>query len=253
MTLNIWLGIVIFVVVCAIVILLFVAQNSSQSIQPFQLMQPFQSMQQSYYPTQVTRSDQSTRTLQRSNQSMVPLPKMDQISRRIRQNPIFQSSQSTQMDATDQITLPTTAAQISPIPSETNVWESEHNRIRNDVNQNSIRWNDTIAQGAKNYATKCIFDHSKKSDRKFGNDTLGENLAMGSPYDYYDETKMMGLWEDEKNLYTHPQTPNSDTGHYTQIINKNVTEFGCGCANCNDTRFCVCRYDPIQLGNQAPY
>ena len=80
---------------------------------------------------------------------------------------------------------------------------------------------------------------------------------MGAPYNAYDDKKIFALWEDEKQYYTYPQGPSQsskgETGHYTQIVNKNVKEIGCGCANCNGEKICVCRYLPIQLGNQPPY
>jgi hypothetical protein len=88
-----------------------------------------------------------------------------------------------------------------------------------------------------------------------------ERLVLYAPKNQAQETGYLfwfnELWEDEKQYYRHPQYPSQgiggETGHYTQIINKNVTEIGCACANCNGSKLCVCRYDPIQLGNQYPY
>ena len=148
-----------------------------------------------------------------------------------------------------------------------NVWVNSHNRIRSAVHQSPVAWNNTIANGATQYAERlaqsnnCQLIHSSQNERKLGNIMLGENLAMGSPASAYDEAKMMGLWEDEKQYYRYPDNVNvqkprgQEVGHYTQIINKNVKEIGCGCATCGGRggKVCVCRYNPIQIGNQAPY
>lgn len=145
-----------------------------------------------------------------------------------------------------------------PIVEGINTWVTEHNRIRADVGQGPVIWNDDIAKGALEYSTKCKFEHSDQNTRKLNGTNsviLGENLAYGVPYSVYDDKDIMKLWEDEKPLYTHPQTVIEATGagHYTQIINKNVTEIGCGCTNCNNSKLCVCRYNPIQIGNKSPY
>ncbi len=61
------------------------------------------------------------------------------------------------------------------------------------------------------------------------------------------------LWADEKQYYIYPQGPNDKTGHYTQIVNKNVTEIGCACSNCNGDKICACQYNPGQYGGEPPY
>jgi pathogenesis-related protein 1 len=83
---------------------------------------------------------------------------------------------------------------------------------------------------------------------------MGENLAAGKPYDFVDIKTLITAWENEKKDYRHPAYPNSVQGHYTQIVNKNVTEIGCACSKCDNLgRYCVCRYKPGQIGNQYPY
>ena len=143
------------------------------------------------------------------------------------------------------------------INTSTYDWITEHNRIRNDVGQKPVSWNQPMANNALNSASKCIFDHSPQSSRTIGNTILCENLAYGSPGKNYDEKKIVGMWESEKQYFKYPQYPSNgtgkETGHYTQIINKNVKEIGCGCFNCGDNKMCVCRYNPIQLGNEYPY
>ena len=138
-----------------------------------------------------------------------------------------------------------------------NVWLDEHNRIRAQVGQPPVTWNEDIAKGAADHAKYCQFKHSDQQYRKLGDTILGENLGFGSPHDLYSDKKMMGLWEAEKMYYQHPQYPSQsdsgETGHYTQIVNKNVTEIGCACSECDGSKLCVCRYNPIQMANEYPY
>lgn len=154
-------------------------------------------------------------------------------------------------------TQPQQIATTQDMPTQSNVWVAEHNRIRAAVGQPPVTWNQGMADSAKNYALNCEFKHSDKSQRTLNGTILGENLAYGSPFENYDDKKIMGLWESEKQYYDHPQYPSAsskgETGHYTQIVNKNVKQIGCGCANCDGKKICVCRYDPIQMGNQYPY
>lgn len=134
-----------------------------------------------------------------------------------------------------------------------NNWLDDHNKTREDVNQQPVNWNDIIANGAEAYALKCKFEHSSNNDRMYNGRLLGENLVMGSPYGSWPDQKLFALWESEKQYYNHPQYPDMQNGHYTQIVNKNVTDIGCGCAQCNNSKLCVCRYNPIQMANQYPY
>ena len=140
--------------------------------------------------------------------------------------------------------------------SDANVWVSEHNIIRADVGQGPVTWDDTIAQSAQNYANMCVWKHDPN------NHTYGENLAIMGPFSSASDKQMAMDWESEKQLYKYPSGPDSQTGHYTQIVNKNVTKIGCGCAKCPgsllsssipDSKMCVCRYDYFQLGGKPPY
>ena len=152
------------------------------------------------------------------------------------------------------IPSPTRNVKVNDTPNAimttNNDWVTEHNRIRGDVGQKPVKWNQTLANAATDYANKCVFQHANQRAQ-------GENLAMGSPSSRYDDKTMVRLWESEKKDYRHPQPPRitspGETGHYTQMVNKNVSEIGCGCANCGKSRMCVCLYDRIQYGSQPPY
>ena len=53
----------------------------------------------------------------------------------------------------------------SPVPSSTSTadaatWVSDHNNLRTAVGVGPVSWNNTIAQGATQYAAQCQFQHS---------------------------------------------------------------------------------------------
>ena len=133
-----------------------------------------------------------------------------------------------------------------------------HNTTRKEVGLGPVAWNENIAAGARTWANACGSDHSPDSIRMYNGILLGENLADGTE-GYYDMNKLYVLWDEEKTAWT-PGTKVGDegdavVGHYTQIVNKNVTEIGCACSKgCKDgNRHCVCRYNPIQLTGDVPY
>ena len=157
---------------------------------------------------------------------------------------------------------PETQPEIVPATQPTdqsveNVWVAEHNRIRAAVGQPPVQWSPKMAESALKYSQKCLFEHSDKSERILDGAILGENLAYGAPFENYDDKRIVQLWESEKQYYDHPQYPSQskkgETGHYTQMVNKKVKQIGCGCTNCDGKKICVCRYNPIQMGNQYPY
>ena len=138
-----------------------------------------------------------------------------------------------------------------------NIWLAEHNRVRSDIGLNPVTWNTDLAIGAEEYSKQCKFEHSSQNNRLYNGIMLGENLAYGTPYNQFTDKTMFKLWEDEKELYKYPQTVeeavNNSAGHYSQIVNKGLTEIGCGCSNCNGDKLCVCRYKPIQISTDIPY
>jgi len=185
--------------------------------------------------------------------TQVPTVPITQIPASIAQVPTVPIAQVPSAQTTPIVpVIPTTGMNVIE-----NAWITEHNRIRANLGLKPVKWNQEIADGAAKYASNCQFQHSQQNTRMYGSEMLGENLSMGSPVSMYDDTKMVQLWEDEKKNYTYPQGPSESqlgqTGHYTQIINKNVTEIGCGCATCGTSRMCVCRYLPIQYGGEPPY
>ena len=142
-------------------------------------------------------------------------------------------------------------------PISDNIWVRMHNELRKEVRQKPVKWNKELQRGAKQYADKCIFEHTPPRTRKYDNIILGENLAWGTPYYAYTTEQMFGAWKREKVNYKYPNTPmhksKGQIGHYTQIINKHVTDIGCACSKCKGSKNCVCRYNPAQIGDEPPY
>lgn len=137
--------------------------------------------------------------------------------------------------------------------SSTEPWVDEHNRVRATVGQPKVAWNSDIAKAASEYAASCKgTEASPLASRKYKDITLGENIYSLPLSSSTKPNDFVAAWEAEKTKYSHPSKPTTDNLHYTQMINKNVTELGCGCANCNDKKICVCRYNPVQT-DDAPY
>lgn len=225
-------------------------EQQLRSQQPFRSQMPLRpelTQQPQMQPEQQLRSQQPFRSQMplrpELTQQQIPMPQ--------------QMPQPVQPQIPTQPQTPSPPAQpTQPVDQSLgNIWVSEHNRIRANVGANisPVVWNPQIAQEAQNYSAGCKFEHSSQASRTKNGIVYGENLAYGSPFGSYSDDKIVKMWEDEKKDYTYPNFPDGNTGHYTQIINKNVSEIGCGCTNCNNSKICVCRYNKGQMGGQSPY
>jgi len=127
-----------------------------------------------------------------------------------------------------------------------------HNQERAAVGVQPLTWSDTLAASAQTWAqhlaTSGEFKHSPDT-------SYGENLAG---YTLVDGVSAPGggqsLWVDEKSNYV-PGTPaSSSTGHYTQMVDKQSTEVGCGTATGDGHPFSilVCQYTPPGNWNGKP-
>lgn len=128
-----------------------------------------------------------------------------------------------------------------------------HNKARAEVGVPPLKWNDTVAEYAKNFAKSKI--------DSFGIDPsggpYGENIATFafgkvSPSDVVDK------WLNEKKDYNY--TANSCTlglycGNYKQIVWRDTVHLGCAKTKCNNGwYFFVCNYDPpANLKGGRPY
>jgi uncharacterized protein YkwD len=153
-----------------------------------------------------------------------------------------------------------------PITSNQNsaTWLNSINSVRATVGQSPVIWNQTIANEAQQHANLCVFQHSNPL-QELNNVDLGENLWAGTANSYA-IPEIVNDWASEKASYTYPNTLEQNeqqtsavVGHYTQLVNKNVTQVGCGCSpscttgDMNGMQLCSCNFLPIQLSNDVPY
>jgi len=123
-----------------------------------------------------------------------------------------------------------------------------HNYFRCRHGYEALEWDATVAQNARNWASKCNFQHSesyKYTPRS------GENLAMGqgteadAVEDWY--TEVTDIPYDRRSDCRGP----GGVGHYTALIWKSTTKLGCGFTDsmnvCSGKRLHVCNY-----ANNAP-
>ncbi len=136
-----------------------------------------------------------------------------------------------------------------------------HNQERAAVGVPPLTWSDTLASHAQPwadnvYATGDASHSSGRADFGF----YGENMARGGGPSYATPSWLAQTWANEKSGYV-PGTPASDsTGHYTQMVDKQSTEVGCGFtsgpgglyAEYGGTNVLVCQYTPPGNWNSQP-
>ena len=129
-----------------------------------------------------------------------------------------------------------------------------HNRERAMLGVPPLRWNDSLAAGAKQWADFLArtrsFHHSPDDP---GSAPVGENLWAGTVGAYQPE-QMVGLWIAEKRFYhdgTFPAVSRTgaveDVGHYTQLIWRSTRQVGCAVSDNTEEEVLVCRYS--EAGN----
>jgi pathogenesis-related protein 1 len=119
-----------------------------------------------------------------------------------------------------------------------------HNKVRTDVGVGPLRWSAGLASYAQEWAdhladTTCKMAH--RSEHKYG-----ENLFQGTA-GHFSAEDAAKAWETEKKDYGGGAlTPTNwhPAGHYTQMVWRETTAFGCGEALCRNTLIVACNYDP---------
>ncbi|KAJ7332932.1 hypothetical protein JRQ81_015112 [Phrynocephalus forsythii] len=137
-----------------------------------------------------------------------------------------------------------------------------HNQYRSKVDPPAsdmlkMSWDPALEAFAKDYATKCIWEHNKERGRR------GENLfAMSGDLDV---TAIVENWHDEYQYYnisTLACQEGQMCGHYTQVVWARSERVGCGTVFCktienlNDTdmHLVVCNYEPPgNVKGKKPY
>ena len=126
----------------------------------------------------------------------------------------------------------------------------EHNRARRAAGTPPLRWSPEIARFAQEWAnhlagSRCNIEHRPRSGQ--WKQRYGENLFMGTT-GYYTVVTAVRDWEAEKKDYRGGPIRNdrnfADIGHYTQLVWRRTTHFGCGKSLCRDRLIVACNYDP---------
>lgn len=137
---------------------------------------------------------------------------------------------------------------------------SAQNRERAAMMQAPLRWDDSLAadagQWARYLANTGKFEHSPDVP---GTQLQGENLWAGT-VDAYQPESMVGLWVAEKRDFkpgTFPANSRSNdvtkVSHYTQLIWARTDAVGCAVARGREEEFLVCRYSrPGNIIGQRP-
>jgi hypothetical protein len=151
-----------------------------------------------------------------------------------------------------------TPAMISGVGPRQNFEErllAAHNRERDAMGVESLRWDPVLARSAREWARYLArsgkFEHAP--DTPWYSDPEGENLWAGT-VGYYQPEAMVGLWTAEKRDFKAGVFPNNsregnveNVSHYTQLIWARTGAVGCALEPNGEEDVLVCRYS--QAGN----
>ncbi|KAJ1403691.1 Pathogenesis-related protein 1-like, SCP domain [Sesbania bispinosa] len=126
-----------------------------------------------------------------------------------------------------------------------------HNTARAQVGVPPLKWDETVAAYARQYASQrkgdCRLQHS--------GGRYGENLAWSSGD--MSGAEAVRMWVNEKANYDYNSNScNGVCGHYTQVVWRNSVRVGCAKVKCDNNRgtFITCNYDPAgNVIGQKPY
>lgn len=126
-----------------------------------------------------------------------------------------------------------------------------HNSARSAVAVEPLRWNDTLARQASDWAGRLAMqgrlEHAPASRAGSGH---GENLWIGTR-GAFDPEEMVQHWLDEQRHIRPGQAVQTgkggnlaSVGHYTQMVWRGTRQVGCGIGRGPRYDVLVCRYDP---------
>ena len=133
-----------------------------------------------------------------------------------------------------------------------------HNKARKQVGVPPLKWSNTLAAFAQEWAdhlaeSGCKMQHRPRSGK--WKQQYGENLFMAT-VGHYDVKDAINAWESEKQYFKERVTRSNfnKVGHYTQMVWKSTTHVGCGIATCGNFIIIVCNYDPPgNMLGEKPY
>ncbi|NEO69085.1 CAP domain-containing protein [Moorena sp. SIO3H5] len=167
------------------------------------------------------------------------------------------------------VSIPSDPAYASLSSSEQQELLDAHNQYRRQVqptasNMRELKWDNTLAGVAQNYADTCTWGHNRNRTQQAGGkfSYLGENLYLTTNQNHQ-MTAPVDSWYNEVKDYDYATNSSSGvTGHYTQVVWAKTEYLGCGRTKCpslaglnwKNVAIVVCNYG--QGGNyrgQKPY
>lgn len=142
--------------------------------------------------------------------------------------------------------------------NEIDAMVAAHNKLRSQQGVPGLKWSEDLARYAQTWADRlsrngCKMEH--RPDEGEFRQQYGENIALTiQGTSFVDQA--VGMWEKERSKYNgQPLTEDNfgEVGHYTQIMWRKTTQFGCGISNCKSFTIVVCNYNPAGnfLGQSA--
>ena len=137
---------------------------------------------------------------------------------------------------------------------------SAHNRERGRLGEAPLVWDETLAQGALDWARELArsgrFEHASAARRK----RAGENLFMGTAGAYSIEAMIEQFMAERDDFLpgTFPYVTRDgnwhNVAHYTQIVWRGTRRMGCAIARGRRDDVLVCRYWPAGniFGQKVP-
>lgn len=132
-----------------------------------------------------------------------------------------------------------------------------HNKIRANHGLPSLKWSDTLASYAQEWANHLASTNYCKMRHRPSSSPYGENLWWASPRRWsnglrelqeIDIHRVVNDWASEIEFYDYSSNrcqPGQQCGHYTQIVWRETTEVGCAYRQCSDlSQLWVCNYNP---------
>jgi len=123
-----------------------------------------------------------------------------------------------------------------------------HNRERDSLNIEPLRWNAGLAASAQVWADHLAATGSFEHAPERADAPQGENLWAGTKSAFALESRV-GAWIREKKYFKQGRFPQNsttgrieDVGHYTQLIWRDTRDVGCAEATGKEEDVLVCRY-----------